>query len=59
MTKTNIDTTPAIENTMAPRLAYVEPEAIEIGNAADLIQGGGGASGMDYLYYYYFDSNGQ
>jgi hypothetical protein len=49
-----------IDATTAPKkLAYVAPEAIEVGDAAELVQGGGGASGMDYLYYYWFDGNGQ
>jgi hypothetical protein len=55
MTKINhIDTTAT-----APRLAYTAPQAIEVGNAAELVQGGGGMSGLDYAYYYYFDGNGQ
>jgi hypothetical protein len=41
------------------KLAYSPPQAIEVGDAAELVQGGGGASGMDYLYYYWFDGNGQ
>jgi hypothetical protein len=43
----------------APKLAYATPEAIEVGDAAELVQGGGGMSGQDYLYYYWFDGNGQ
>ena len=46
-------------NTPAPRPAYAAPEAIEVGDATELVQGGGGMSGLDYLYYYYFDGNGQ
>lgn len=57
MTRTNIDKAPATDDNQAPRLAYCGPEAIEVGNAADMIQGGGGRSGMDYLYYYYLDGN--
>jgi hypothetical protein len=57
VTKINhIDTA---QGTAAPRLAYVAPESIEVGNAAELVQGGGGMSGLDYAYYYYFDGNGQ
>ena len=43
----------------ALKLAYAAPEAIEVGEATDLVQGGGGMSGQDYLYYYWFDGNGQ
>ena len=54
-----INTIPANEDASAPRLAYAEPEAIEVGDATELVQGGGGMSGLDYLYYYYFDGNNQ
>ena len=50
-----INNVPAIQG----KLAYSAPQAIEIGEAAELVQGGGGMSGLDYAYYYYFDGNGQ
>ena len=53
----NIETRTS-ETALSPRLAYAAPESIEIGDAAELVQGGGGMSGLDYLYYYWTDANG-
>ena len=56
MNKINTNTA-SIEEQNSCRLAYTEPQSIEVGNATELVQGGGGRSGMDYLYYYYLDGN--
>ena len=46
------------EEILAPRQAYTAPEAIEIGDAAALVQGGGGGQGYDYYYDYLLDDQG-
>lgn len=55
----NINAIPAIQNVNGQRLAYAAPQAIEVADSTELVQGGGGMSGLDYAYYYYFDGNGQ
>ena len=46
------------ETALAPRLAYTAPEAIEMGDASQLVQGGGGGQGYDYYYDYLLDDQG-
>ncbi len=53
--KENLNTEIALEDTRRP---YAAPEALRVSKSAKLIQGGGGMSGLDYLYYYYLDGNG-
>ena len=48
----------ATETAIAPRLAYSAPEAIEIGDAGQFVQGGGGGQGYDYYYDYLLDDQG-
>ena len=54
----NTNTIKTTETNLVPRNVYTAPQAIEMGDASQLVQGGGGMSGLDYLYYYWTDGNG-
>ena len=54
----NTTTIKTAEEILASRQAYTAPEAIEMGDAGQLVQGGGGGQGYDYYYDYLLDDQG-
>jgi hypothetical protein len=51
---TSRKTVGADADTPAVELTYSAPELHVVGSAVELVQGGGGMSGSDRNYYYYF-----